>query len=316
MSEGPKHPLAEAAATAMAAATAVAEAKAIADAKKAVDDAKKTAEATKEAAAVKAATEAAAVAKRHYKLLTVPTEALEANAWNVQTQDDATFTRLREEIRKVGFLEPIQVLPKEEPDKYVILGGEHRWKAALAEGLTEVPVIVLTDAKWKDADLAKMVSVRVNILKGKIDNEKFAKLYSEMADKYGADALQEAFGFTNAKAFQKMLGEISKGLSGLSKEVKKKFDESAKEAKTVEELTSILQELFAKYGDSTEQNFMIFTHGKRQHLYISMGHKLKASMEKLTEYCKVTKTDINEVFQPLAEDLVKRLEALNLDAFK
>jgi hypothetical protein len=305
MSEETKHPLAAAAAIVTAAAVEAAAAKVVADNKAAA-----------EAATVKATVQAAAEAKRHYQLLTVSTEALEPNAWNVQTQNDATFARLREEIRKVGFLEPIQVLPKEEPGKYVILGGEHRWKAALAEGLTEVPVIVLTDAKWKDTDLAKMVSVRVNILKGKIDNEKFAKLYSEMADKYGADALQEAFGFTNAKAFQKMLGDISKGLAGLSKETKQKFDASAKEAKTVEELTSILQELFAKYGDTVDQNFLIFTHGKKQHFYVSMGHKLKASMEKLTEYCRMTKTDINDVFQPVAEDLVKRLEALNLEGFK
>jgi len=306
MSEEPKHPLAVAAAAATAAGLAAEAAKTVA-----------AAAAVTEAAAVKATTEAAAVAKRHYQLLTVPIGALEANAWNVQMQDDATFARLREEIRKVGFIEPIQVLPKEEAGKYVILGGEHRWKAALAEDLEEVPVIVLTDAKWKDSDLAKMVSVRVNILKGKIDNEKFAKLYNEMADKYGADALQAAFGFTNAKAFQKMLGDISKGLAGLSKETKKKFDESAKEAKTVEELTSILQELFAKYGDTvTDCNFMYFTFGKKTHLYVSMGHKLKATVEKLTEYCKLNKVDINDIMNSGYSDLVKRLEETMGQEFK
>lgn len=257
-----------------------------------------------------------AVEAKPYQLLTVPTDSLEPNTWNVQTQDEATFTRLREEIRKVGFIDPIQVLPRESPGKYVILGGEHRWKAAMAEGLDTVPVIVLTDEKWKDEDLQKMVSVRVNILKGKIDTEKFAKLYNELANKYGADALQAAFGFTNAKAFQKLLGDISKGLKGLPKDVQKKFDENAKEAKTVEELTSILNELFSKYGDTMDQSFIVFTHGKKQHIYVQMGHKLKATMEKVVEYCKLTKEDINDVMQPVAEDLIRRLEQLHAADFK
>lgn len=259
--------------------------------------------------------EAATEQQAPYQLRTVPTDSLEPNSWNVQTQDEATFTRLREEIRKVGFIDPIQVLPKEEPDKYLILGGEHRWRAAMAEGLESVPVIVLTDAKWKDEDLRKMVSVRVNILKGKIDTEKFAKLYNELADKYGADALQAAFGFTNAKAFQKLLGDISKGLKGLPKDIKKKFDENAKEAKTVEELTSILNELFSKHGDTMDQNFMVFTHGKKDHIYIAMDHKLRAVMEKVVAYCSLNKEDINVVFQPVVEGLATRLEKLQAEKF-
>lgn len=254
--------------------------------------------------------------KRGYVQLTVPTDSLEPNAWNVQVQDEATFTRLREEIRKVGFIDPIQVFPKEEKGKYVILGGEHRWKAAMAEGLEEIPVIVLTDEKWNDEDLRKMVSVRVNILKGKIDNAKFAKLYNELATKYGADALQAAFGFTNAKAFQKLLGDISKGLKGLDAATQKKFNESAKEAKTVEELTSILNDLFAKYGDTVDQNFLVFTHGKKQHIYISMDHKLKSSMDKVIEYCKLAKADINEILNPIAADLAKHVDELAANDFK
>jgi hypothetical protein len=242
-------------------------------------------------------------------------DSLEVNDWNVNTQDEATFTRLREEIRKVGFIDPIQVFPK-TTGKYVILGGEHRWKAAMAEGLETVPVIVLTDKRWDDEDLRKLVSVRVNILKGKIDSEKFAKLYNDLANKYGADALQAAFGFTNAKAFQSLLGSISKGLKGLDKATQKKFDENAKEAKTVQELTSILQELFSKYGDSTDQNFMVFTFGKKEHIYIQMDHKLRASMEKVVAYCKLNKEDINTVFKPVTEALVKQLEQLQSADFK
>jgi hypothetical protein len=47
-----------------------------------------------------------------------------------------------------------------------------------------------------------------------------------------------------------------------------------------------------------------------------MDHKLKATMEKVTEYCKLTKTDINEVIQPVAEGLVRKLEELGSSSFE
>lgn len=252
---------------------------------------------------------------REYELKTVPVTELEANSWNPQKQDAATFTRLREEIRKVGCIAPIEVVPLDN-GKYRILGGEHRWKACMAEGITEVPVISLTSAKWKDEDAQKFVTVRLNTIHGKIDPEKFAKLYNEMADKYGADALQGLMGFVDAKGFQNLLGAVSKGLAGLNKDAKKKFDESAKEAKTVEELTSILQELFTQHGDTLAQNFMVFTHGKQQHLYVAMDADMKRAMEKVTEYCKLTKEDINAVMAPVTKACMKECEARLAASFK
>lgn len=250
-----------------------------------------------------------------YDLKTVSVESLEPNSWNAQTQDPATFNRLREEIRKYGCIDPIEVIPLDS-GKYRIIGGEHRWRACLAEDVKEVPVIALTDAQWKDEDLQKFVTVRLNTIRGKIDPEKFAKLYNEMADKYGADALQDLLGFTDAKGFQKLLSTVSKGLGGMSKEAKKKFDESAKEAKTVEELTAILNDLFAKYGDTMDQSFMVFTHGKREHIYVAMDTKMKRAMEKVTEYCKLHKEDINTVMAPVTEKYMKDCEAKMAAAFE
>lgn len=245
--------------------------------------------------------------KPEYDLRTLNVTDLKPNEWNPQDQDEATFNRLREEIRRVGFISPVEVVPLDD-GKFQILGGEHRWKAAMAEGLETIPAIVLSDAKWKDSDLQKFVTVRLNMLRGKLDPEKFAKLYNEMADRYGADSLQDLMGVTDAKGFQKMLSSVSKGLGGVSKEIKKKFDESAKEAKTVEELTSILQELFTKYGETMSLSFMVFAHGKKEHIYVAMDHNTQRSMQKVVEYCKMAKEDINSVMAPVIESCVKECE--------
>jgi hypothetical protein len=197
-----------------------------------------------------------------------------------------------------------------ENGKYRILGGEHRWKACMAEGLEEVPVIVLTEAKWQDQDLQKLVTVRMNTLHGDLDPDKFLKLYNEMADKYGADALQDLFAFTDSKKYQKLMAGVKKAMSSaLPKEMQKEFDQKAKTTKTVEELASLIEEMFSKYGDTVESSFMIFVHGKREHLYVAMNHKMKAAMEKVTEYCKLTKEDINSVMAPVVEACMKSVEA-------
>lgn len=253
--------------------------------------------------------------EKKYELKTVPIDQLEPNSWNPQAEDEATFNRLREEIRKVGYIEPVKVVPLEN-GKLRIIGGEHGWRAAMAEGLEDIPVIILTDSKWKDEDLQKFVTVRLNVIHGKMDVEKFAKLYNEMATKYGADALQSLMGFVDAKGYQKLLGQVSKGLGSIDKELKKKFDEDAKEAKTVEELTSIINELFNKYGNTMDQSFIVFTHGKREHIYVAMDMKMKRAMEKVTEYCKMTKEDINLVMAPVTEKCMKACEEKLASAFQ
>ena len=247
--------------------------------------------------------------KQGYELKTVPINDLEPNGWNCQEQDAATFNRLREEVRKNGCIDPMEVIPLDN-GKYRIIGGEHRWKACMSEGLEEVPVIVLTEEKWKEVELQKLVSVRMNMLHGELDPDKFLKLYNEMADKYGANALQDLFAITDSKKYQKLMAGVKKAMSSaLPKEMQKEFDQKAKTTKTVEELASLIEEMFSKYGDTVDQDFMVFVHGKREHVYVAMNHKMKRAIEKVMEYCKLTKSSINDVMAPVVEECMKAAEA-------
>ncbi|MBQ8863746.1 MAG: ParB/RepB/Spo0J family partition protein [Rikenellaceae bacterium] len=54
--------------------------------------------------------------------------------------DQAALDELTDSIRAMGIIQPITVKP--EGDKYIIISGERRWRAACAAGLTEVPVFV------------------------------------------------------------------------------------------------------------------------------------------------------------------------------
>lgn len=54
--------------------------------------------------------------------------------------DQSALDELTDSIRAMGIIQPITVKP--EGDKYIIISGERRWRAACAAGLTEVPVFV------------------------------------------------------------------------------------------------------------------------------------------------------------------------------
>lgn len=245
--------------------------------------------------------------EERHDLKYLPVDLLTPNTWNPQDQDEVTFNRLVDEIKpnSTGFIDVVQVVPMED-GTYRILGGEHRWLAAKAADLDEIPCIVLTGEKWRDEDLQKFVTVRLNTIRGKVDPEKFLKLYREMVEKYGAEALQGLMGYTDQKAFLKLVDGMKRGVKkSLSPEMSAEFDEKAKEAKSVEDLQKILQNLFAKYGDTVKHSFMVFTHGKQEHIYIAMDRKMVRAMTKVMDYCKHTGTDINEFMAPITNEYLR-----------
>ena len=245
----------------------------------------------------------------------VDIEKLVPNPWNPQTMNQEEFDRLVDEISSVGFIAPIQVVPLDD-GTYQILGGEHRWKAAKVIGLKTLPCAVLTDKKWREDDLKKFTSTRLNLIQGRLDPTKFLTLYNEMVEKYGSDAMSRLFGFTDDSALQKVLGGVRKGIKrSLPKEMQNEFDKAAKDVKTVEDLSKIIQNLFAKFGSTVSQNFMIFSYGAKQHLYIAMNKEMKAGMDKVVECCRKSGEDINDFMAPLiemyveeAKDRLKRME--------
>jgi ParB family transcriptional regulator, chromosome partitioning protein len=56
--------------------------------------------------------------------------------------DDASLRELADSIRQQGLMQPILVRPLADGDRYEIIAGERRWRAARLAGLDEVPVLV------------------------------------------------------------------------------------------------------------------------------------------------------------------------------
>ena len=60
---------------------------------------------------------------------------------NTNKMEDQDFANLCESMKAFGFLQPILVVPIEDTDRYTVVDGAHRVKAAKAVGLTMVKAI-------------------------------------------------------------------------------------------------------------------------------------------------------------------------------
>lgn len=236
------------------------------------------------------------------KVEDISVDDLEESPWNPNEMSDNEFNRLAEELQENGFIDPIQVVPL-DTGKYRILGGHHRYKAAKAIGIEKIPAVILSDVKWSDEENQKFVNVRLNMLRGKLNPEKFLKLYKEMADKYGDENLQRLMGFVDSDVWTKLVGSVRDAMakSGLPDEMMKKFDETKEEIKTVDDLAGILNRLFTDFGSTLPVGYMVFTFGGKDNLYVKMKSELKDKMWKIKDKCFEEKVHISDLLQQVID---------------
>lgn len=95
---------------------------------------------TEEKAPAKAAPAEAPATAPEDAVLTVPVGSIEPNPYQPRKEmDEAELKTLSESIRESGILQPI--LTRKVGDRFQIVAGERRWRAAQLAGLEEVPVL-------------------------------------------------------------------------------------------------------------------------------------------------------------------------------
>jgi ParB family chromosome partitioning protein len=98
-----------------------------------------------------------------------------------QAFDDEALAELKTSIEEVGFLQPI-VVRELGPEKYELVMGERRWRAAQALARETIPAIVRDtrdDAMLRDALLENIHRVNLNPLEE-------AAAYQQLLDEFGA----------------------------------------------------------------------------------------------------------------------------------
>ena len=228
------------------------------------------------------------------RLEDLPIDSLVPNPWNPNEQDPETFDMLVRRMRQIGVIAPVQVVALKD-GTYQIIGGEHRWKAAKAIGYATIPAIILTDARFESEDLRKLVTMQLNMIGGKLNPEKFLKMYSDLSKRYDDKSLKDLLGFTKDHQFKL----LTKGIAdGLPDDMKEEFERRAASAKgDPEALQKILTDLMGKYGDDLRCNFMILSHEGREHVWLKLNGPTHIAVKQVLDLCRTRAIDINTVLE-------------------
>ncbi len=225
------------------------------------------------------------------EVVLLPIDSLIPSLENPQEMDAKKFNQLVKSIRDNGFDENIIVVPTETDGQYRIVSGEHRWTASKTIGYTEVPCVI----QDFDDDRRLIELVKRNALKGEISPTKFVKLYEKLLKTHSKEQIAEAMALEEDQ-LNKLIGDVRKQLPD---KMKKEFDKSKDEIKTIDDLSLILNRLFAQYGDTVDQNFMIFDYGGQKHLWVRCDSELWKMVDDIREQMDDQDLDANEVFKKI-----------------
>jgi ParB family chromosome partitioning protein len=108
----------------------------------------------------------------------VEVDRLESNPWQPRTaMDPGRLAELAESIRQTGVVQPILVRPRGE--RFQIIAGERRWRAARKAGLARVPVVVRDVPDEELLELALVENIQRQELSPLEEAQAFHRLQSE-----------------------------------------------------------------------------------------------------------------------------------------
>jgi hypothetical protein len=233
------------------------------------------------------------------KRIDLPLEMLVPQEVNPNEMSDAEFNMLADNFEQVGFVDPIFVrgpLP-DLGGKYRIIGGKHRWDVAKLYDFDTVPCTVIDDPDF-DGDAEKFQIVRMNVIKGKMSPKKFLELYQSLSDKYASEIAAEAFGFVHQEEFDKLVNQMSKSLPN---EMQTQFKEAAKEIKTIDGLSTLLNSMFSKYGSTLPYGYMLLDFGGKDSVWIRMKGSDKKNLLGLAKSCMLEGVTLDSVLAGVLE---------------
>jgi ParB/RepB/Spo0J family partition protein len=111
----------------------------------------------------------------------VDVDNLVRNSWNPNDMEAEFFEAIVSQVKQEGMNQPILVRPDpNEEGKFVIVDGEHRWKAAKLAGRKRIAIIVVPF----DETTAKVRTLSMNNLRGQNIPIKLARLLVDLHKEY------------------------------------------------------------------------------------------------------------------------------------
>lgn len=201
----------------------------------------------------------------------IPARKIRPNEWNPNVMAADLFNELVANIEgEMGFVQPVLVAPipddeQEDGYEFKIIDGEHRFDGLKLLDVEEIPCIV----KFMSEDDMKFQTVRMNRLRGKFDHKKFNNLIKDLLERHSFEEVAARMSFTDPTELESMIDNVRETLP--DDEMKKEFDKSKGEIKTVDDLAAVLNRLFTEFGDTMPYNFMVLDFGGKNHIWVRMN---------------------------------------------
>jgi len=248
----------------------------------------------------------------HVPVMT-PLDRIVETEWNTNVQSGEKFSELVEDIKVNGFSGAVDVVPFTGPDgheSYLVVSGEWRCKAARLLGLKEIPASRLSHAKFQDADFQRILSIRRNNIHGRHDPEKTRALIEHLAKKYPqSDELRRLLAFDKTAEWKRLVGDTRKSLKGqgATQAQLAQFDEKAKKARSLADLSAIVSHLFDTHKETVPWGYMAFSFGGKEHLYVAATAPTMQAVKRIVAHCGDRNLEINSVLGPALTELADRL---------
>lgn len=199
-------------------------------------------------------------------IVEIPIEKLQPNEWNPNEMSTKLLNNLASNIEERGFLQPILVADNGD-GTYRIIDGEHRYHALKLLDKKTAHCVVVDGDKWSE-DEQKFQTVFMNHVRGRISKTKLRKLVQELMENYSIDEIAERFGLEDNDYLLDLVREAQQIIP--SAEFRRELDRAKEDIKTVDDLTKIINRLFAKYGHTIDHHYMVYDYGGKSHLWVTI----------------------------------------------
>lgn len=246
---------------------------------------------------------------------------LEPAPWNVTEEDPKVLATLIENMRQVGVTENIVVVPileqatdqqgtsatttttttateyvfpssqeTVETGRFRIINGHDRCEAAKRAGITHLNAVICPE--W-DEDMQKFQTVRHNVMRKKLSLPKFMSLYNQMSQKYSEAVAQKMMMFADSGQLDEMLKRVR---AAIPEGMRPILDQKKKEIKTMDDLTTVVGEIFNRCGSTLDRGYVVFSYFGQSHVYVAMSDKLQEEVQKIVDRSEMQQRHISDIF--------------------
>ena len=242
---------------------------------------------------------------KHGEVVTLPVDVISPNLYNPNEMDDEEFAMLADNVERIGFIDPITVVP-EKDNTYTIVDGYHRFEQQRVSGAVNISCIIV-DPEIFDEKTVMLQTVRLNKIKGSLNTEKFNALVDVLVNKHEVpfDDLADELGFVDEDEFNSL---VEAGRKELPKEAHKEYDKAVKKVNDINALAKLIERLWIKYSNTVPANFFIIDYGNMRHLWVQMN----------SDYLAMTTDKFRDIFErgyKVSSVLQILLEKLEVDTF-